>query len=83
MKIELQLGALDAANRLKEIHPMPWYLEQSNDRGVCVKDCRGETVYAEYFEERGRDDFTDAHPTYEALRAQAFASFLVRISEVL
>lgn len=30
-------------------HPMPWYMDQDNMSGVCVKDSKGEIVFYEDF----------------------------------
>lgn len=34
---------------LVKLHPIPWYLDQSNDSGVCVKDNHGEVVFYDDF----------------------------------
>lgn len=34
---------------LTRCHPLPWYLEQCNDKGVEVKDNKGNSVYFEDF----------------------------------
>ena len=33
-----------ATERLRSVHPFPFYLEQRNDEGVEVRDNRGDTV---------------------------------------
>ena len=35
----------------RDLAPMPWVLDQCNEKGVCVKDSRGEDLYFEDFTE--------------------------------
>jgi len=66
---------------LRTAAPMPWYLDQDNNEGICVKDSTGETVF---YEDYGC--VPDEHPNRSELldavvnRARALGRFLVEWS---
>jgi hypothetical protein len=45
----MTLTQMTRFEQLRIWHPLPWYLDQCNDSGVCVKDSKGETVFLEDF----------------------------------
>lgn len=64
---------------LRKVAPTPWYLDQDNAEGVCVKDSKGQIVYYEEY------CFPDEMKSFmcEAIadRARALARFLIDVSE--
>ena len=71
---EMYLSALT-----KDLAPMPWVLDHCNDRGVCVKDSRGEAIY---FEDFGGipDEMSSDQREHIIERAKLFAQWLVAFS---
>lgn len=65
---------------LVRLAPTPWYLDQNNDNGVCVKDSRGETIFFDDF-----GSIPDEMPSGEAAkiraRSVALAHFLTAMSD--
>ena len=66
--------------QLRTWHPLPWYLEQCNTNGVCVKDCRGETVFIDDFGTIP-DEMTSGPREQIIAGATALAHWLVAWSE--
>ncbi len=67
-------------SELTEQIPMPWYLEQDNDSGICVKDSTGETIY---YEDYGSipDEAKSSLRDKIIRRARTFAYWLIDFSE--
>ena len=59
--------------------PMPWVLSQCNDKGVCVKDSRGEDLFVEDFGGIP-DEMSSAQREHVIERAKLFAQWLVAFS---
>jgi hypothetical protein len=59
--------------------PMPWVLDQCNDRGVCVKDARGEVLFAEDFGGIP-DEMSIGQREHIIERSKLFAQWLVAFS---
>lgn len=76
----MKLSQLSKWENLTRCHPLPWYLDQCNDSGVCVKDSRGETVFFDDF-----GSIPDEMPSGQAERIRAgstaLALWLVAVSE--
>lgn len=62
-----------------DLAPMPWVLDQCNEKGVCVKDSRGEDLY---FEDFGGipDEMSSGQRERIIERAKLFAQWLVAFS---
>lgn len=58
---------------LKQHHPMPWYLETSNDSEVCVSDSRGNDIFRKLFP----GELPDRVREQIAGEARALAQFLM------
>ena len=71
---EMYLSALT-----NDLAPMPWVLDQSNDKFVCVKDARGEDLY---FEDFGGipDEMSGRQRELIIERSKLFAQWLVAFS---
>lgn len=76
----MNLQILTKLETLRTHAPMPWYLEQDNDSGICVKDSTGETVF---FEDYGSVPDEAPSGVLEGVvgRARALGRFLVEWSE--
>lgn len=63
----------------RDLAPMPWVLDQCNEKGVCVKDSRGEDLY---FEDFGGipDEMSIGQREHIVERAKLFAQWLVAFS---
>src|SRR5574337_829507 len=74
-----KLGARLAELLTNDLAPMPWVLDQCNDKGVCVKDSRGEDLY---FEDFGgiSDEMSSGQREHIIERARLFAQWLVAFS---
>ena len=62
-----------------DLAPMPWVLDQSNDKGVCVKDARGEDLYIEDFGGIP-DEMSSGQREHIIERSKLFAQWLVAFS---
>ena len=67
---------------LKRVAPMPWYMEQNNNEGVCVKDNRGNDVFYDDFGTIPDELSTEAS-TQIREKSRTLAQFLVALSETL
>lgn len=74
MENEMFLQALT-----RHFAPMPWVLDQCNDRGVCVKDARGEDLYYEDFGGIP-DEMGSGQREHIIGRAKLFAQWLAAFS---
>ena len=68
-----------AEEKLRGAFAFPLVLEQDNSRGVCVKDCRGDTVFYEDFS--FPDEMGVAAVERMIEQSRATAHFLVEFSE--
>ena len=76
----MNLQQYAAFQNLQHYRPIPWYIDQSNASGVCVKDLRGNVVFYEDF-----GSIPDEMPSHQAddirSAAMALAIWLVAQSE--
>jgi len=71
--------AMTALQLLAKVNAFPFYLEQSNSRGVWVRDARGQTVFLESFLDFP-DEFNASAREGVINTAVAVANFLVEAS---
>lgn len=78
----MTLQALSRYEAMRRVSPFPWYMDQNNASGVCVKDATGETVFYENF-----GSIPDEMPSHQAdgirMRAVTLAQFLVEWTKIL
>lgn len=65
--------------RLKKVAPFPWYIDQCNAGGVCVKDNHGDTIFYEDFGTIP-DEMTSNQADDIRERAITLAQFLVELT---
>lgn len=76
----MNLSLLSKLELLRTFAPMPWYMEQDNDRGIEVRDVKGQIVFFEDY--GGIPDETPSHVSEDIIgRARALGRFLVAFSE--
>lgn len=76
----MTLQQLSKWENLVRYHPTPWYLEQCNDKGVEVRDSRGETVFYDDFGSIP-DELASSFGEHIRGASTALALFLVAFSE--